>query len=241
MQLHVLGSNSSGNCYVLKSTDVTVILECGINFMEVKKALNFNLKNVVACLMTHSHGDHSKYVKDFLKAGIPVYTSQETINQTKVQHHNWKPVEAGKLYNIPSFGAVKPFDVKHDVKCFGYLIRTLDGNTFAFITDTHYVDARLPGLTNLILECNFSDELIDENGTTTLVRNRVRTSHLSLDLCRDFLKKTDLSKVNNIVLVHLSDKNSNAVQFQNEIAASTGKQVHIATPGAVIDFDIRPF
>ena len=47
----------------------------------------------------------------------------------------------------------------------------------------------------------------------------------------------NLSKVNNIVLIHLSNRNSDAVKFQKEIAATTGKNVYIADKGMVIEFN----
>jgi phosphoribosyl 1,2-cyclic phosphodiesterase len=242
MKLKVLGSSSKGNCYVLDSGDVAIILECGIRFFDVKVALNFNISKIAAVLITHSHGDHAKYVKSFMDAGIPVFGSQDTMIEARAAHHNYRPIVAGKTYEIPKFGYVTAFDVKHDVRCFGYLIQTLDGNTFCFITDTHYIPARFSGLNNIILECNFDDEIMDQQtGTPVMVRRRVLTSHLSFDLCKDFLTSTDLSLVNNIVLIHLSDRNSNAERFKKEIIELTGKNVHIADTGMEIDFDAKPF
>ena len=45
MNLYVCGSSSKGNCYILESEAGKIILDCGVNFREVQKALNFNLKN----------------------------------------------------------------------------------------------------------------------------------------------------------------------------------------------------
>jgi hypothetical protein len=46
MELRVLGSNSSGNGYILTNGVETLILECGIKFSEVKKSLNFNISTI---------------------------------------------------------------------------------------------------------------------------------------------------------------------------------------------------
>ena len=43
MELKVLGSSSSGNCYILDNGSEALIIEAGIRFMEVKKALDFNI------------------------------------------------------------------------------------------------------------------------------------------------------------------------------------------------------
>ena len=58
MKLIVLGSSSSGNCYILDNGKEALIIEAGIRFQEVKKALDFNLRKVVGCVVTHAHNDH---------------------------------------------------------------------------------------------------------------------------------------------------------------------------------------
>lgn len=45
----------------------------------------------------------------------------------------------------------------------------------------------------------------------------------------------------NIVLIHLSDANANAVQFQEEIQRQTLKTVNVASPGMIINFNKSPF
>lgn len=39
MRLKVLGSGSSGNCYILENENEALIIEAGLPFMEVKKAV----------------------------------------------------------------------------------------------------------------------------------------------------------------------------------------------------------
>jgi len=131
------------------------------------------------------------------------------------------------------------------VKCLGFLIRYKKENTFCFITDTHYVPNTITGLNNIIVECNYSEGILEERSASGAlpmnVRNRVLNSHISFDTCRDFLLANDISKVNNIVLIHLSDGNSDARKFLSDMRAETGKQIHIATPGMKIDFNSKPF
>jgi hypothetical protein len=64
---------------------------------------------------------------------------------------------------------------------------------------------------------------------------------MSYDTCKETLLANDLSAVNNIVLIHLSDLNSNATEFQSGIAEATGKTVHVASKGMEIDFNKIPF
>ena len=65
MILQVLGSSSKGNCYLLEYKNKVLILDAGVSFKEVQKALNFNIENVIGVLITHEHMDHLKYATDF--------------------------------------------------------------------------------------------------------------------------------------------------------------------------------
>lgn len=74
MRLKCLGSSSAGNCYLLTSdSGETLILDCGIPIKEIKKGLNWNIKDVVGVLCTHKHLDHSKSLNDFQAMGIPIF------------------------------------------------------------------------------------------------------------------------------------------------------------------------
>lgn len=70
MKLKVLGSSSAGNCYVLDNGNEALILEAGVAFAKVKKALGFNLRKVAGCLITHQHNDHAKYIRNVVECGI---------------------------------------------------------------------------------------------------------------------------------------------------------------------------
>lgn len=65
MKLKVLGSSSSGNCYILDAHEEILILDAGVNFKEVQKALEFDFRGVRGVLITHEHMDHLKYAPNF--------------------------------------------------------------------------------------------------------------------------------------------------------------------------------
>jgi len=140
---------------------------------------------------------------------------------------------------------ILPFDVVHDCKCYGYIINHKEMGTILFITDTHYCPYSFKNLTNILIEANYKKEILDQNvdkGITHFsIRNRVLQSHMEIERTKEFLSSNDLSKVNNIVLIHLSDSASDENLFQSEIEQLTGKTVHIAKPGLNIQFNKIPF
>ena len=56
MKLIVVDSGSSGNCHLLQCNDEVLILDAGCSFMRVKKALGFNVRQIVGVIVTHEHG-----------------------------------------------------------------------------------------------------------------------------------------------------------------------------------------
>jgi phosphoribosyl 1,2-cyclic phosphodiesterase len=100
-----------------------------------------------------------------------------------------------------------------------------------YATDTYYIRYRFRGLTHIAVECNYSMDILRANIEAGLVepalKKRILKSHFSLEHVKEFLKANDLSKVQEIWLLHLSDGNSDAGRFKREIQELTGKMVFV--------------
>lgn len=241
MQLKVINSNSMGNAYILENDREALLIECGVRFDRIKQAMNFNTRKIVGCILTHCHGDHAFAVKDVIKAGIDIAMSKGTADELKVAgQHRVKIVSALKGLTFGGF-TILPFDIEHDVpEPLGFLIRHAETGTILFLTDTYYVKNTFPPLNNILIECNYAQDIIDQSSRKFL-RDRVIESHMNLETCKQTLSANDLSAVNNIVLIHLSDSNSDAKRFKREIQEQTGKTVAIAEPGLCMPFNANPF
>lgn len=245
MKLSVLNSDSSGNGYILESdSEECLILEAGVKFKEYKKRLNFKLNAVRACVVSHAHKDHSKSVPDFVNAGIPVLADESVFDSFGINSPGCIIAKHQHEYKFGDF-FVKPFSVEHDVPTFGFLLKHPEMGKVVFITDTGEIGYSFKKLNNIIVEANFSDEIIEQNvmnGTIHPIHEqRVRMSHMSIQKCMDWLSAIDLSLVNNIVLVHLSDQNSDADLFKKTVENRFGKNVFIAGKNLNINFNKTPF
>ena len=60
MEIKVLASGSSGNAYRISDGETALLLDAGIPIRVIKEALNFQVRNLDGCLITHEHGDHIK-------------------------------------------------------------------------------------------------------------------------------------------------------------------------------------
>lgn len=246
MILKVIGSSSKGNCYILENDKEALLIECGVRFDLIKKALNFNIAKVAACLVTHEHNDHNKAIDEVAKAGIKVIASRGTLEASGLLHNNSAIVIANKQVTTAGSFKIMAFNVKHDAaEPLGFIIHHAETGSVLFLTDTYYSGYVFKNINNMIIECNYSQAIIDkkvkEGLSPEFLRNRILTSHMELNTCKELLKANDLSRVNNIILIHLSDSNSDAALFQKEIAELTGKTVHVADAGLFFDLNKEPF
>ena len=236
MKLKVLGSGSSGNCYLLRGKEETLILECGLSYKTILRSLDFNLNNVVGCLVSHEHKDHSKAIFNLGAAGIDVYTSCGTLNAIgDGLGYKAKIIKSEHAFKIGNF-AIVPFATEHDAaEPLGFLIYHKDLGKLLFITDSYYCKYSFQDMDHILIECNYSNEILQQKELPKNLKSRIIKSHFELKNVKDFLKATDLKETKEIVLIHLSDGNSNAEQFKEEIERATGKPVYIADKDLEID------
>lgn len=244
MKVKVVNSGSSGNCYIVYNDEEALIIECGVRMRAIKEALEFNLGKVVGCLVTHSHLDHSKGAKEVLAAGIDIHCLPETGATFGVKSHRIRTLQVEKPFRVGGFKIVA-FPLKHNVPCVGFLIEHKESGRFCFITDTNYTEYTFPGLHNVIVEANFCEDILNERFADGrepgFLRDRIIKDHMSIQTCKGFLKANDLSLVNNILLIHLSDRNSDAERFVGEVVELTGCNVNVATKGLELEFNDKPF
>lgn len=232
IEIQTLATGSAGNCYYVTDGVTPILIECGISFKQIQRKLNFQTTDIAACLITHEHMDHCKGIDGVLKAGIRCYMSNGTkVSINRDNHHRIKTIENKKQFTVGTW-TILPFDVQHDVtEPFGFLLANEAGDKLLFATDTYYIKYKFQGLTHLMIECNYCQSVLDFNEQTgrihTSMRKRVMKSHFSLENVLEFLKANDLSKLQEIWLLHLSDTNSNEELIRNEVAKVTGKLIHI--------------
>lgn len=232
MKIQTIASSSKGNAYLISDGITTLLLECGVSVKKIQQAINYKLSSVAGCLVTHEHKDHCKGVKDLTKYGVKVYMTKGTSEAVAVTSNLINIINAKTSFKIGTW-SVLPFDVQHDAKePVGFLLASSLGYKVLFATDTYYIKYQFAGLTHLMVECNYDINILNVNialGVESFsMKNRLLTSHLSLENLKKMLMANDLQKVQEIHLLHLSDKNSDAEMFKQEIAMLTGKPVYIA-------------
>lgn len=201
---------------------------------EVKKALDYNISKVVGCIITHEHKDHCKYIKEYLQNGIKCYASRGTVDGMQVDSpylHKITPIEPFLVgeYNVLAF------NTKHDCsEPVGYLIHIAEVGNMLFATDTYYLPNTFRHLRHILIECNYSDEILSVSEANASRKKRLLSSHMSLTTCIEALRANDLSEVETITLIHLSNDHSKADEFKATVERETGIPTYIADKGLEI-------
>ena len=241
MQLITLGSGSSGNGYIIQSEHEAIIIECGMPFKDVVAALKGNVKNIVGCIVTHSHGDHVRYISQYAQA-FNVYATQGTYQEKgiEVDNFHYHALPLLKEFRLGNF-TIKAFDTVHDTKepC-GFIIHHKDMGYLLLLTDTHHIRYRFTiPFDYILIECNHTDTLIDANIANGVIPRsvgiRAKATHMSLDRCLKCLRECQLSNTKAIILIHISENNANKQMFCDKMRIATGKSVYIARKGFTLD------
>ena len=229
MRLNVLGSDSNGNCYVLQTDKEALIIEAGVRFPEVKKALKWQLSKVVGAVITHEHNDHAKYIRDFVSNGITVLALPSVFRAKGIDSLSFrKEIEPMHGYIVGGF-RVFAMPVCHDVPCVGFIIEHEDMGRMLFVTDT------------MMLEYDILDAKIEAGSVPLSMKPRLIHSHMEIETTKGILRANDLSGVNEIILIHLSNGNSDERRFVREVQETSGKPVYAAVAGLELNLSINPY
>lgn len=239
MKLKVLGSGSSGNCYILENDEEALIIEAGLPFMEVKKALNFNVMKIKAVLITHDHGDHRKYWFEYVRAGIPVFEPFKLDGSSlEFADSQFRVIaidnrdKSGRWLHNNSDGSECP--------CYGFYITHPEMGSLVYATDTEYVRWRFKGVNHILCEANYDMQFVNRDEPN--YEHRLR-GHMSLDTALKFISTNDNPALRNVVLIHLSDKSGDPALFKQktEEIVKYGANVYIAEKGLNVDMNLCPF
>lgn len=210
MEFLSLASSSKANAYLVCDGDTKLLLECGLAYKELLKHLSFKLSEISGCLISHEHKDHSRCAKNVLEAGVPVYTSYGTAESLGLSCVNI--IEEKEMFSVGTFDII-PFFTFHDAKePMGFYIRSRTTNKrLLFATDTAAINYEFSGLNTIAIECNYIRDVLERAlHLPEKVVYRIKQSHMEAHETLRYLTTLDMSKAENIYLLHLSDACSDA-------------------------------
>lgn len=227
MKITVIGSGSSGNCYLIDDGHSKIMLECGLPIKKIERGCDYHLSSVSGCLVTHEHGDHIKSANDLMLRGVTVWMTEGTAKAYHASAYRLKLFQHtnGDGYFSQQIGSfcVLPFKTHHDAaEPVGFLLHSGDTNErLLYVTDTPYIDYKIGRLDYAMVEANYSDDALEDPGNTGRKERLLRT-HMSIDNALKLLKANNLKYCKHIYLIHLSRRNADAEEFVRRVEAETG-------------------
>lgn len=233
MKLKCIATGSTGNCYTLTSdSGETLILDCGIPIKEIKKGLNWNIKNVVGVLCTHRHLDHSKSLKDFETMGIPICKPYKALLMNQFLANSYFTVRTFDLTTIDKKWTHTNADGS-PCPIYGFLITHKEMGRMLYITDCELIKWRYRDINHVLLGVNYDKNLISGDDAK---KNHVVRGHMSIDTACEFVKANVSDQLQNVIMCHLSSENADAGKFIEKMKkAVPNVNVCVAEPGMELE------
>ena len=214
----MLGSGSKGNATLIEAGGTRVLVDCGFAVKDVQaraERLGFDLASLDAILVTHEHSDHLGGVAALSRAyKLPVLL-------TRGSYAGWKDRRVDDIrYITPhhgfQFGAlwVQPIAVPHDAREPCQFSLSFGGRKVGVLSDlgtiTPHIRKELSNCDALMLECNHDVEMLANGPYPHSLKVRVGGGygHLSNGQAAGLAEALDRTRLQHLVLTHLSEKNN---------------------------------
>lgn len=218
MKVCVLSSGSKGNSTLVITDEVKILIDLGTTTSYVEAALNnlnVDVKEISHILITHSHVDHIKGLKVFIKRYNPVILVTEDMKNVlekelgnfRYEYYEDKKAIIGDL-------TVNVIKTSHDAEeSIGFVLIN-NNSSMVYITDTGYINQKyfkiLSNNNLYVLESNHDIKMLMDGPYPYYLQQRVRgdKGHLSNKQASDYLCKFIGDNTRKIVFAHISEHNN---------------------------------
>lgn len=225
MRLCSIASGSSGNCIYIGHGSTHILVDAGISGKRIEDGLvgiGVPPESISGIFVTHEHSDHIQGIGVLArKYGIPIYGTVETFCSMRKGKTNIGRIDDALFHwimpeqQIP-IGEIEvtPFRVSHDAANPVAYVLEADGMKIGMATDLGvYDEGTIQHLENsdlLYLESNHDVNMLMVGSYPYVLKQRIlgERGHLSNDLAAELLCKLYHSKLQGVILAHLSKENN---------------------------------
>lgn len=134
-----------------------------------------------------------------------------------------------------------PLEVEHNVHNFAYIIEHEEVGKIVFATDLTHFPYKIKGINHLLIEANNSEDLIIDHLCENEVIRSMSESHMEIKETIKAIRNNISSDLNNVILIHLSDGQSDKKLFKQLIYDEFGITPYIAEKGLEIELSKTEF
>lgn len=149
-------------------------------------------------------------------------------------------LQCGKKYKIGDF-VVQAISVEHNCENYAFVIDHHETGRCVYVTDCVRFPYRLRKANHWLLEANYSNDIVIAhmmNGYEIRSQNQY---HMELEDTIECIKNNMSSELNNVVIAHLSDGQSDERMFSDRIYDETGIMPKIASKGIKVELNKEEF
>lgn len=218
-RIYPLFSSSKGNSTYIGTKYEGILIDDGVSFARLKKALEVNELTpdaIKAIFVTHEHSDHTKGLAVLTKKiNAPVFAQPLTLEYLRknclINSEGFEITDSAEICGMK----IRCFNTPHDTResC-GYRIELSDGKTVAVCTDlghvTETVEQALLGTDCVLLEANYDIEMLRNSIYPFHLKTRIfsNNGHLSNPDSGAFAARLIKSGTTRLILGHLSQDNN---------------------------------
>ena len=212
-----LFSGSKGNCTLIQSSNVNILLDAGFSYKAILRVLarkGITQKDITAIVITHEHTDHICALPYWGKScATPIYAPAPIADYLRQRVYFCEVHEISGSFDIGNV-CVDVYECSHDARsCCGYRFSVGDSR-FACVTDTGCFDDNLIEFLRVcnavMIESNHDENMLLKGEYSYVLKQRIRSpyGHLSNAQTAQILQRLVNSQIKSIVLAHLSEKNN---------------------------------
>ena len=236
--LNVIGSGSSGNAYVIDCGNEILLVEAGLSYKNaILPAMNGKQDKVVGCMVSHVHLDHVAHVNEMIQRAIPVYSNDDVAKK----YSGVIALRARTKFKIDGF-TVQCLPVPHgSTPCYSFIIDHESFGRILFITDCLYFPYKIKGVNHLMIEANYMTDIIENNATKNVWNSSASDTHMEINTTLRSIRGMYSSDMMNIILLHLSNGNSDKYKFIEMVRNEVGIIPYIAEPKLIVELKKEEF
>lgn len=215
MRVFSLGSGSSGNAFLVETSDAAFLIDCGVGVRVIRKALqDLDLNGgLAAVFLSHEHIDHVRALSSLLRTErCPIFATAGTLAAIGTPPRGTSTL-CGSATTLGS-ARITMVTVPHDgAEPCGFVVEA-DGRTLAVFTDlgrpTTEVSDAIQDADYIVLESNYDEAMLRRSRYPPHLKSRIRGpgGHLSNDDCAGLLVDALARRARGVWLAHLSENNN---------------------------------
>lgn len=153
------------------------------------------------------HKDHIQpnTLKKALSRGVQVYSCKEVADMYDGIHK----IEPKETFTLGGF-TIQSLPLKHNIECYGYIIRHPEFGKLLFATDCREFRYKVKDVNHMMIECNYDEEYVLQNAMNGYFSRSASENHLELKDCLDAIEANNNSVLENVFLIHMSSYNCDA-------------------------------